>query len=541
MWQRNLLFLVVCAAGLALPIVWLAPRSTATMRSDVAALQFADNQAVAVVNDAFARTWNERQLTPAEPADDLALARRLSLALQGTLPSLEAIRSFESEPSEERFERRVASILQEQKTADYLAERLARAFVGVEDGPFLLYRRRKFVSWLSDQLQANRPYDEIIRHLVADEGLWTDSPAVNYLTVAVKPMESPDPDPNVLAARTARAMLGVRIDCAECHDHPFDKWKQSDFQGLAAFFAETKNKNLQGLRDQPKPFVVEDAKTGEKRTVAPCVPFEQQLFVDARRSREALARWITHPDNKAFARATANRAWAMLFGKALIEPIDDVRWNETDDALRLEREVLDLLADDFVRHRYDFRRLLSVVAATEPFRRDSRSEDESNVERQRSWAVFPLVRLRPEQTIGAIMQATSVTTIDPQRDVTMRFLQFITEKDFVERYGDAGDEEFADHAGTIPQRLLMMNGRLIRDKLRDPLIFNAAARIGSLASQSSTAIEAAYLAVLTRRPTPAELAHFERRFESPPKRTRAQAVEDLYWTLFNSTEFAWNH
>jgi len=155
--------------------------------------------------------------------------------------------------------------------------------------------------------------------------------------------------------------------------------------------------------------------------------------------------------------------------------------------------------------------------------------------------VFPLVRLRPEQIIGAIMQATSVTTIDPEHDVTMRFVQFITEQDFVKRYGDAGDEEFATQAGTIPQRLLMMNGRLIRDKLRDPLVFNAAARIATVTSETSAAIEAAYLAVLTRRPTPEELAHFKERDEAATKRSRAQVVEDLYWTLFNSTEFAWNH
>lgn len=543
MWQRNLLFLVVCSAGLTLPIVALAPRSSATLPPAVAApTPDADfRQAVAAVDAAFERAWRDRNLTPAPPADDLTLARRLSLALNGTIPSLAEIRAFEREPSPGRFERHVAAALRERRTADYLAERLARAFVGTEDGPFLLYRRRRFVSWLGDQLFENRSYDETVRHLVADEGLWTDSPAVNFLTVTVKPMESPDPDANVLAARTARALLGVRIDCAECHDHPFDRWKQSDFEGLAAFFAEAKQKNIQGLRDEQRPYVVEDAKTGEKRTVAPCVPFEREVFVETRRSRDALARWITHPENKAFARATVSRAWALLFGRPLIEPIDDVRWNDDDDALRLEREVLDLLADDFVRHRFDLRRLLTLVAETAAFRRESRTDDDPTAEQERAWAVFPLVRLRPEQIIGAIMQSTSVTTIDPEHDVTMRFVQFVTEQDFVKRYGDAGDEEFATHAGTIPQRLLMMNGRSIREKLRDPLVFNAAARIATVASDSSTAIEAAYLAVLTRRPTPAEVAHFEQRFESTPKRTRAQAVEDLYWTLFNSTEFAWNH
>jgi hypothetical protein len=553
MWKRNLLFLAVSAAGIAGPILWLAPRSAArstatspeTGSSKTGSTKLGADadfaKTVAAVDAAFERAWSDRRLTPAAPADDLTLARRLSLALDGTVPSLEEIRALESEPAPGRVDRRLAAAWLDRRTSDYLAQRWARALVGVEDGPFLLFRRRKFVAWLSDRFAENRPYDETVRHLIADEGLWTDSPAVNYLTVTVKPMEGPDPDPNVLAARTARAMLGVRIDCAECHDHPFDKWKQSDFEGLAAFFAEAKQKNLQGLRDRPQPYVVEDAKTGTKRTVAPCVPFEPQLFAKTGRSREALARWITHRENKAFARSSANRAWAVLFGRPLIEPIDDVRWDEGDAALELERKVLDLLADDFATHGYDLRRLLSLVAAARPFRLESRIDGDVTDEQEQAWAVFPLVRLRPEQVIGAILQATSVTTLDPEQDVTMRAIQFLTEQDFVKRYGDAGDEEFAPHAGTIPQRLLMMNGRLVRDKLRDPLIFNAATRIGMLADGPKGAVEAAYLAVLTRRPTPEELTYFSDRFDAPPRRTRPQAVEDLYWTLFNSTEFAWNH
>jgi hypothetical protein len=241
-----------------------------------------------------------------------------------------------------------------------------------------------------------------------------------------------------------------------------------------------------------------------------------------------------------FGRAAANRAWALLFGRPLIEPIDDLLWND-DPTQRLEREVLDLLADDFARHGHDLRRLLALVAATDAFRRDSRADHELTAEHERAWAAFPLVRLRPEQVIGAIMQATSATTLDAENDVTVRFLQFVGQNEFLRRYGDAGEDEFTPHGGTIPQRLLMMNNRLIREKLNDPLFFNAAARIASLASTSSAAVEAAYLAVLTRRPTAAELAHFAGRYDEPGARSGRQAIEDLYWTLFNSTEFAWNH
>ena len=111
----------------------------------------------------------------------------------------------------------------------------------------------------------------------------------------------------------------------------------------------------------------------------------------------------------------------------------------------------------------------------------------------------------------------------------------------VRRYGDAGDDEFAPQGGTIPQRLLMMNGKLVGDKLHDPLVFNAAARIDALASTPAGAVDAAYLALLTRRPTPTEREHFVARLTEQSSSDRRAAIEDLFWALFNSTEFAWNH
>ena len=300
MWLRNLFFLAVCSVGLTLPIVAIAPRADSTATAKVVAAPQDDDaqRTIAAVDAAFRRAWLERNLVPAEPADDLTVYRRLSLGLTGAIPSLEEIRSFESADDTQRFENRLGVVLADRRTADYLAERFARAFVGVENGPFLLYRRRRFVSWLADNIAENTPFDAVVRHLIADEGLWTDSPAVNFLTAAVKPGESPDPDPKALAARTARAFLGVRLDCAECHNHPFDDWKQSDFQGLAAFYAEARQRKLLGLRDAPRPYLVDDAGTGEKRTVAPGVPFERDLFHDTGRSRASLAEWVTHPEIK---------------------------------------------------------------------------------------------------------------------------------------------------------------------------------------------------------------------------------------------------
>src|SRR6516162_5543813 len=237
MWLRNLLFLTVLGGGAyALSANLLPPRQTSPLSSyDASAYRDADFVAsVNRVNDKFRQQWAAESLQPAPRASDLAVARRLALALAGTVPSLEEVRQFEALPEGQRLPWYLDRLLRDRRFADYFAERLARAWVGTEDGPFIFYRRRRLISWLGEQLVQNRPYDAIVRELVASDGLWTDKPATNFISVTVQPDNQNQPDPVRLAGRVTRAFLGLRLDCAECHDHPFASWKQTEFQGLSA-------------------------------------------------------------------------------------------------------------------------------------------------------------------------------------------------------------------------------------------------------------------------------------------------------------------
>src|SRR5262245_33410128 len=202
MWARNLLFLGVCLAGLLALAGMLAPSRPQPTPHDIHATTVDDFRAsVAWVDAALTRDWADRHIQPVPPADDLIVARRMSLALAGTIPSLEEIRALEQQPAEERIAWHLAGLLEDRRSSDYLAERFARGLVGVEDGPFLIYRRRRFVSWLADQLHENRPYDAIVRDVITSSGLWTDQPATNFITVTIKPDQKNAPDENALAAR----------------------------------------------------------------------------------------------------------------------------------------------------------------------------------------------------------------------------------------------------------------------------------------------------------------------------------------------------
>src|SRR5262249_48888040 len=156
-------------------------------------------------------------------------------------------------------------------------------------------------------------------HIISEQGLWTGTPATNFITAAVADNVI---DRNELAGRTVRAFLGQRIDCAQCHNHPFAEWKQTQFQGLAACFGQAQVSPV-GIEDNPKlKYEIDDA--GTKRQIDPEVPFHPEWYPDDGTQRQRLAAWVTHPENRRFERATVNRVWGLLFGRPWIAPIDDL-------------------------------------------------------------------------------------------------------------------------------------------------------------------------------------------------------------------------
>ncbi len=183
-----------------------------------------------------------------------------------------------------------------------------------------------------------------------------------------------------------------------------------------------------------------------------------------------------------------------------------------------------------------------MIATTTPFRLDSASESDAAdpFAREAAWAAFPMTRLRPEQVAGSVIQSASLTTLDADSVWISRLVAYGQRNDFVRRYGDTGEDEFEARSGTIPQRLLLMNGDLVREKTAEGL-FQSSSLIASMAPDDPHAVEIAYLAVLTRRPSPAESSHFTERLAGLKGDPRKERLTDLFWTLLNSTEFSWNH
>ncbi len=276
-----------------------------------------------------------------------------------------------------RISRWTLKYLDDPRFADYFAERLARSLVGTEQGPFIVYRRDQLTSWLAKQLADDVSWEEISTQLIASEGLWTDSPASNFITVARIDDESGF-DENRLAGRTVRAFLGQRIDCAQCHDHKFDeRWKQADFEGLAAFFCQAEltvgGVVDKAMNDQNQPVVYNVKTPGVEddpgRNVTPVVPFHPEWVTPSGTLRDQLASWVTHSDNRRFDRSISNRVWGLMFGKPWFAPVDDLPHPEQ----LTEEDALDVLGEEFLKHDRKLSFLIRLIAESEVFRLDSQT------------------------------------------------------------------------------------------------------------------------------------------------------------------------
>lgn len=553
-WKKRLLILG-CAAAVVTGIAWATSPKPSVLGN---ASREAHNSSLDLDGDILKRFDAEvlsgiqqADLEVAEKADWQTVCRRISLALVGTGMSLEEIRALEQMVENVRVRWWTEYLLRDRRSADYLAERLTRATVGTNQGPFLIFRRRKYAKWLADELYANAPYDVLVRKLITASGSWTDSPQVNFFTAAINDNSNNRPDLVQITGRTSRAFLAQRIDCLQCHrDYlgnvnfvvdaevsDLREGEQEDFHRLASFFSGIAMENpFVGLRTNSEEYRVRLLDASEETVMEQSVPYMPELLPKEGTPREKLAHWVTHPKNRAFARATVNRVWAMLYGRPWIQPVDSI------PLVGPFPNGFELLVDDFIQHKFDLRRLIRAIVYSDAFQRDSRLQNgEPTKQHEDVLAVFPLTQLRPEQVAGAIHQSCRIKAINESSSIISRLELFGGINDFTQAYGDRGDDEFEGCPITIPQRLLVMNGGFIHERINENPIMNAATRIANLATNDDAMIRSVYQAVLNRLPSDIELAAFRDQLCADQGQEKRLQVEDIYWTLLNSTEFLWNH
>lgn len=532
-----------------------------------------DVQAVADKIDArIAAQWGKAGVVPGDPTDDAEFLRRVSLHLSGCIPPVSVARTFLDDRAPDKRRRYVEELLDE---AGYVVN-FSRFWrhVMIPAPEATEFRSNVyavlFETWLRTNLSSNMAYDELARQVIragGDGALSTPArPGIARIAPTGEPSAiafvlSRKSAPEEVASATARVFLGIRVECAQCHDHPFDHWKREEFWSFAAFFG--------GLVRQPgENFSLQISETPNKRELT--IPNTAQV-VQARylggsepawktgeRPRTVLSEWVASADNPYFARTAVNRIWDHLFGVGLVDPVDD--FNEEN--IPSHPELLDELSAEFIRHGFDLKFLLQVIVSSKTYQLSSRRTHESQDD-LRLFARMAAQGLTPAQIYDSLQQATGRSQDFVAGEQRFAINGYIGgEREFEEAFG-LDSQAAARREATILQSLLMMNGASIAQATslsgtasRSPYVAGPnAQRIPTQVVPSPghtllavteapfldlpARIETLYLATLTRKPSSDELRRVREYMESG--KTEKEALADVFWALLNTTEFLLNH
>jgi hypothetical protein len=489
------------------------------------------------IDDKLVARWKALGLTPSPLCDDDEFFRRIHLDTLGTLPAPADVKAFLADKDPDKRKKAIDKVIDRPEFVDYWA---------LKWGDLLRINRDaleqkgmwSFYNWVRASLRDNKPVDEFARDIITAEGsTFTDGPA-NYYRVANNPLD--------WSEATAQVFLGVRIQCARCHHHPFEKWSQDDYYGLAAFFVRLATKRSQEFGLFGGETVVYLRPAGEqtqprKGTVVKPHPLDGPDMDDPFDRRRKLAEWLTARDNPFFARNIVNRFWGYTMGRGLVEPLDDMRATNPPS----NPELLDALAKDFAEHKYDLKHLLRTILNSRAYQLSSlktegNAADAGNVQHTR----YTVKRLTAEQLADALDFATGTREKYQGLPLGTRAVQLPDTKVrsfLLDTFGRPPRQITCECERTaqpnIAQALHLLNGDFLNRKIAAP-----AGRVEALLKAKAPLpemVEELYLVTLSRPPQPGETAKAMEWIKKAP--TEREGVQDLLWVLLNRSEFLFNH
>jgi hypothetical protein len=483
--------------------------------------------------------FDREHVTPAERAADDEFLRRLSLDLIGRIPTLPAVRGFLADSRADKSELMIDQLLSSKEHARHFA-RVWRALLMPESEvePQLRYFEPGLEAWLQARRGANVGFDRMVRELLTVPIVGPDEQP----QVVLRDLRRANPlafiaaknaDPAKIASAATRLFLGVRLECAQCHNHPFDDWTEEQFWNQAAFFA--------GIERRGKgPFAPLVEVTSRRtiplmdtdRSVSPAfLDRSQPQIADTQSARAELARWITAKDNPYFARAIVNRVWAQLLGTGIVEPVDDIRASNPPS----HPELLKELADSFAAADFDVTLVYRAACRTEAYQRSSR-QTHPGQSRAELFAKMPVRPLSGEQFFDSLALAVGYeSTVDrspgePDRDPVRQAVVGLFS-------GTSG----GDPQTSVAQALALMNGSVTDTATTS----QSGARLQQVLKEfpelPERQIEALYLSTLSRLPTDDEKQTVIEFYGQGDSAGRERKAGDVLWILLNSAEFCWNH
>jgi hypothetical protein len=484
-------------------------------------------------------------IPPSALSDDATFLRRVHIDLTGTLPTEEQVTAFLSDQDPDKRNKLIDRLLDTTAYADYFANKWNMVLRNKRRGNDQQSTTYAFYRWIWSSLYENKPYDQFVRDILTASGNAEENPPVTWYREVDQANEQVED--------VAQLFLGLRIQCARCHHHPFEKWSQDDYYGLAAFFSRVGKKNIVGFnnqlrdkrvfhQDQQGPAQARNERTG--KMLPPTGLGSQPLSIPAEVDpRTHLVEWMAAPDNPFFAKALVNRYWKHFFSRGIVEPEDDMR--ETNPPSN--PELLDKLARSFIDSGFDLKQLCRTICRSSTYQLSS-LPNEYNLKDKQNFSRYYPKRLPAEVLYDAFHQVTgtvqsfgglpagttSLQIPDPSIAQNVYFL-----KVFGQPQGDTACECERSQEANLAQSLHLLNSNEVQNK-----VSAGNARPANWANDKSRDNEAKlrelYRWVYAREPDAEELriglAHLEKHKENPKL-----AFEDITWALINTKEFLFNH
>jgi hypothetical protein len=465
--------------------------------------------------------------------DDAAFIRRAYLDLAGRIPNILEVRDFLDDDRPDKRRIWVDQLLRGLRKGDQ-SDTYSDHFAAVwreqllpnadpERGQYLVYI---FEGWLRKEMRDNVPYDRLVRDLLtaAYNGGGDGTPAAFY--------QANENKPENLAASTARLFLGIKLECAQCHnDRSGGNWSRNEFWQFAAFFTDLTGSTSRSAKGEPQVTIP----NVNRIVTARFLGGEKPTFEPGVSPRTTLAKWLTAPENPHFARATANRVWAYLFGTGLVDPVDE----RGDHNLPSHPELLDELAQQFALNKFDLKYLLRTITLSQAYQRSSVTTH-AGQDDPRLFARASVRGLSPEQLFDSLAEATEYKTNAPEAPQQFGDGRRSPRQQFVDRF--ASHEKRTETHTTILQALHLMNGPFMAratslEQNKTLATIADAARI-----DTPRRLETLFLVALTRKPTEAELKRLVPYVDKGgPSSNPRKALADVFWALLNSSEFLLNH
>ncbi len=481
--------------------------------------------------------WDKLQtvgIVPSERATDPTFLRRAYLDAIGKLPTVDEARAFLESTSPTKREELIDALLARPEYADYWANKWVDL---LRPNPYRVGIKptMAFDAWIRQAFRENRPYDQFVYELLTAQGsAWRNGAATLF-----RDRRTPDEITTVVS----QLFLGIRLECAKCHHHPFEVWGQDDFYSLAAYFARVTHKG-QGISPPISggEEIVYVAEAGSvKHPITGEVLEPRPLFGEARPiaagedPRAALAEWITSPENQFFAQVAANRVWADLMGRGIVDPVDDLRATNPPSNPRL----LEALANDFREQSYDLKKLIRRIMTSEVYGLSS-TPNNRNISDTRNYSRHYRARLRAEVLLDAVCDVTGIEEEFRGMPAGSRSMEIWThrvESLFLDAFGrpDANQDPPYERQpdSTIVQALHLMNAPALHKKISADN--GTAAKLAAGDKAPEAIVDELYLLLYSRPPSDVERTEVGAAFAAMPD--RRQATEDLMWALMNTPEF----